>query len=220
MDFAFTFSSLPYEIQFKYLAGLSYEDTINYCGTGTIAYTICQTKAFWKYKAQIMFGIDLDVISYGLQSGAQKYQKLKELYTNRPELLIIYLVDAEQLSQLPLLFGRLSDIEKVNILSEVLSILVEKDSRELMEDIFVMFKKVLQEAVDNNNIENIMRTAYFEALLNNKMDLVNILKRYYDPNMDNSEYVYEWLHQWKFEAHPATIASLTAAGVSFERLDE
>lgn len=87
-----------------------------------------------------------------------------------------------------------------------------------MEETFVMFEKVLQDAVNSNTIEDTMRDAYFEAVLSNKMDLVNILNRYYDPNIDNSEYVYDWLHRWDWEADPATIASLIAAGVSFDRL--
>ena len=213
-----SFDSLPYETQFKYLANLPLQDTINYCKTGSTAYIICQTDSFWKYKTHKTFGIDVDVIDYE-KTVVKKYKKLEDLYSNNPGLLIIYLIDAEQLSQIQLLFERVPDDEKVNILADMLSILVEKGSAKLMEEIFVMFEKVLQDAVNSNTIRDIIRTEYFEAVLNNKMDLVDILNRYYDPNIDNSKYVYEWLHHWDWEADPAAIASLIAAGVSFDRLD-
>ena len=101
-----SFNSLPYETQFKYLANLPLQDTINYCKTGSTAYIICQTDAFWKYKARKTFGIDLDVIDYD-KSGAQKYKKLEDLYYNKPDLLITYLINSEDLSQVPVLFNRI-----------------------------------------------------------------------------------------------------------------
>ena len=144
-----SFNSLPYETQFKYLANLPLQDTINYCKTGSTAYIICQTDAFWKYKARKTFGIDLDVIDYD-KSGAQKYKKLEDL-------------------------------------------------------------------INNGEIQDVMRDHYFDALLRNKMDIVKILQRYYDPNEDYSEYLDDWLHQWDFEADPQKLKLLAAAGVSFDR---
>lgn len=211
-----SFDNLPYETQFKFLVDLPYKDTINYCRISTAAYTICLTNAFWNYKAKKTFGIDLNVIR-GKETGAKQYHELEDLYYNQPGLLVTYLVDAEKLSQIPPLLKRVTK-EKIDMMSEVLITLVKKKSARLMEDALIIFKDVLTDLVGTHEINDTVRNAYFDAILNNQMELVNILKRYYDPNMDDSEYVNEWLNQWAYESNSITIALLTAAGVSFDRL--
>ena len=210
------FSNLPYEIQFNYLVNLPYKDIISYCQTSIIAYNICQTESFWKYKARKLLRVSLDVISYGLNTPSKKYQKLEELYYNEPNLLIIYLIEYEELSQLLVLYNQV--IDKTGLMSEILDTLVTKNNIKLMEDVTIMFREVLVNFILNNEINEIVRYSYFTAVLDNKIDLVNILNIYYNPNVDYSEDVDSWLLQWYHEQDPQKIASLTAAGILFDRL--
>ena len=103
-------------------------------------------------------------------------------------------------------------------MSEILDTLVTKNNIKLMEDVTIMFREVLVNFILNNEINEIVCCSYFTAVLDNKIDLVNILNIYYNPNVDYSEDVDSWLLQWYHQQDPQKIASLTAAGILFDRL--
>lgn len=50
---------LPYEVQFKYLLDLPYDDVMNYCRTSSVASQICRSDRFWREKIRSDFGPDI-----------------------------------------------------------------------------------------------------------------------------------------------------------------
>ena len=215
--------NLSYEDQFKYLGNLPFKDVMNYCQINTTAYDISQTKPFWQYKARETFNLNLDVVdsirgpNRPVTSSAEKYRELEYLYNNEPEAMIRQLVEIEDLTDIPALLKEVVS-EKSVLITDVLDIITAKDSVTLLEAVLCVFKVELDELINNGEIQDVIRQHYFDAILRNKMDIVKILERYYDPNEDNSEYLYEWLHQWQFEANSQKLKLLAAAGVSFDRL--
>ena len=69
-------------------------------------------------------------------------------------------------------------------------------------------------------MDDLFRDAFFQSLVDNRMDLANILKFYYDPNTGNDKLVYEWLWQYDHTRDSTMLALLDKAGVSFDRLDQ
>lgn len=53
------FSTLPYEVQFKYLLNLAYDDIISYCQTSKAASQICRSDWFWRDKILMDFGPEI-----------------------------------------------------------------------------------------------------------------------------------------------------------------
>lgn len=214
---------LPYETQFKYLANLSFQDVMSYCRSMSVAYDISQTKAFWQYKARESFNIDLDIVD-GIRRGnkvattsAEKYRELEYLYNNEPDILIGYLVEIEDLTAIP---GLLKEVvsEKSVLIADVLDIVTAKDSVTLLEAVLEIFKVELDKLLHDGEIEDVLRHIYIDVALRNKMALVNVLKRYYDPSKDESEYLNEWTRNWIVEADVEKIKLLTAAGVQFNNI--
>ena len=196
---------LPYETQFKYLANLSFQDVMSYCRSMSVAYDISQTKAFWQYKARESFNIDLDIVD-GIRRGnktgtssAEKYRELEHLHNNEPEMLIGYLVEIEDLRAIP---GLLKEVvsEKSVLIADVLDIVTAKDSVILLEAVLEVFKVELDKLTNDGEIQDVLRHIYIDAALRNKMELVNILRRYYDPSKDESQYLNEWTENWLAEA--------------------
>lgn len=195
-------NELPYEIQFKYLANLPFKDTVGYFSTSVTAYTICQTKAFWKYKARKTFGIDLDIIGDGKKTGVEKYRTLESLYRKQPWVLIERLVNGEDLSQIPVLFNTIPNVNDQHMaFTNALVTAVVRGSISLVQQILTILKNVYIN-LPKRDLDDLFRDAFFQALVDDRMDLVNILKFYYDPNTDNDENLFEWLRQWDYHKDP------------------
>ena len=86
-------STLPYEIQFKYLLPLSYKDIIHYCLTATTPLAVCRTQAFWELKAKREFGITGYI---GEETPDLDFARLEEAYINDPASLLPYLIRTGQ----------------------------------------------------------------------------------------------------------------------------
>lgn len=86
------FSELPYEVQFRYLLGLSGRDVLNYCQTSQRAREICASQDFWKQKS---------LLDYGLPSeNAVQYDNLALMYQNQPQALIGIYMDSQDIPRL------------------------------------------------------------------------------------------------------------------------
>ena len=203
------FSRLPYEVQFKYLMGLPYQEILRYCGTSLAALSICQTEDFWSRKAMNDFGIDLRIIEG--RDPVARYATLEQMYRQDPHRLILRLIAAGDLTAAPDLLRRIDPNEIDSIMYDALFRAVNTGSPEILQQVLNLFIVSLTRSPGGFN--DSLRGPFFEAVMVNRLDLANLLRPYYDPDRDHSEELLSWLEQWGHERDPKTLESLAAAGV-------
>jgi len=207
-------TTLPYETQFRILLSLPLLDVIKYCNVNTVTATICKTYAFWNLKAKRDFGVSLDLIP-----GNMTYRQKYELAGDEGGLISHLII-----SRKPVLFGRLWAIirNKVDpnkdgnyqrLLTYVLEDIVSIGDDETVAVFLRILEPYLKELDDNEQRQDILRAAYFAAVLKDMNDSVALLDNYYDWTTDQSEWLQEWITQWAYEDDPATLARLAEIGL-------
>ncbi len=104
------FSDLPENVQILYLLDFSYEDIINYCGSGKYGRRICNSADFWYRKAFHDFGLPLSIIEliYSKDVDNEKrskfqrqYRQLQYLYEDNTALILDTLMNNNMLNKIP-----------------------------------------------------------------------------------------------------------------------
>ena len=227
-------TALPYELQFQYLLGLPIQDILKYCQTNTVSYQIWQTEQFWRQKALQEFNIDLDVIREG--SPAQKYGALERLYQEAPEQLVLELVTTGCLSAIPQILERLDainvtliklpnrwvryDIDYDPIIRELFETAVQTGRPETLQGLLDLVAGPFYKTRFTDLLNDFLRGAFFDAVLMDRLDLVGILRQYYDLSRDNSEELKEWFWQWRDDMNPKILGPLSRAGINLPEDDD
>lgn len=166
-------TGFPYEIQIRYLLGLSYSDILSYCQVNQRARQICEDPWFWRQKAEHDFGF-----SYQIEetNPAANYARLEKMYTQSPQDLLPLLVYYHRNQLFKKLLSR-ADLSNEKILNDLLNTILDTNNSEALR---ILLETVLVP-------EEIIRGFFFTALGNGMNDSATILGKYYDPRTDQPD---------------------------------
>jgi hypothetical protein len=208
-------TTLPYETQFKILLSLPPADISNYCNSNTVTATICGTYAFWNLKAKRDFGFSLDMVP-GTLTYMEKYNIVR--YKDR---LLSYLVDNREFALFADAWAiiRAKTDPNKNIVYQYLLQHTLNDIANIDEDdIILAFLQILEpylaELKDGKRKRDIIRTIYFAAVLKDMDDVVALLDKYYDWQLDlNNKDLREWITEWDYYDDPVILEKLAKIGL-------
>lgn len=161
---------LPFEVQFKFLLDLPYDDIVAYCQTNSQAALICDTEAFWNEKLREEYDIPLEAIIG--PSPIQKYQIASMIMGSDDPLLT-----AIELGQLGLVRAFWISEDVYDLESELILKLLNEKQPEMVE--------LLMELTENSRereylVEDIAEEAYWIALNNGYFHLLKHFSPYFD----------------------------------------
>ena len=151
--------NLPFEIQFKFLLELPYQDIISYCQINSHAASICETEDFWDSKSMNEFDVPLDTVS-GLNP-AHKYQILSQIMNSDDPVIAAIKMGQANLVRA---FWRPEDVYDLD--PDLILDILEKDHLEVVEALFdlIQDKRDLLEPIAEDAYNLAHQQGYFHLL--------------------------------------------------------